>query len=200
MKRNLRILLLKKELDHLLRLHENVYFKLRPYLEERSYTKGKIIKELGQLESHARFVYKGYIAKMRPSKKGRDFRLRVFSPGKVASDFESFFYDEPSDFYLKAITYVSTFELKNEVEKILLKEVPEVAELASFINREILKESIHWHHSFTLSRKEGYRNMRKNFPLHMNFFSNKDLAFLMKCSTSKINDMNKELFNDEFGL
>lgn len=193
MGRSLRILQLKKHLDHLVRLDESVYFKIAPFLIEKRYHKGTLIKNPGEKDRFAHFINKGYVAKILPSKKGRDYRLRIFEPGKVAADFDSYFSDNPTDFGLKAITYTSTFELERELEPKLLQEVPEIIPLASAINRQILKESIQWYQVFSLSRSDGYRAMKSNFPEFMHFFSDKDLAFLFKCKEYQIKKIKEEV-------
>lgn len=193
MGRNLRILQLKKHLDHLVRLDESVYFKIAPFIIEKRYDKGNIIKKPGEKDRFAHFINKGYVAKILPSQKGRDHRLRIFEPGKVAADFDSYFSDHPTDFGLKALTYTSTFELDREHETRVLQEVPEINPLASAINRQVLKESIQWYQVFSLSRSDGYRAMKSNFPEFMHFFSDKDLAFLFKCKEYHIKKIKKEV-------
>lgn len=192
MGRNLRILLLKKHFDKLVWLDEKIYFRLEKYLVEKRYQKGSIIKKANERELYARFINTGYIAKMWPSEKGRDFRLRVFGPGKVAADFESYFSGQPSNYGLKAITYTSTFELHHSLEKKLLKEVPEVAPLATCINSQILMESIQWHNIFSLSRNDGYSFLKNKFSDYLQFFSDKDLGYLFKCSEQHIKKIKED--------
>lgn len=188
------ILLLKKHFDHLLELREEVYYKIEPFFTTQTYTKGRIIQKPGEIDDKARFICLGQVAKMWPTKKkGRDHKVMEFGPGKVASVFESYFSQQPTDFYLKAVTYVSTLELDHEVEKNLLKEVPEVAELASYINRQILMETLQWHYAFYFDQEEGYRVFKKNFPLYTNYFSNKDLGFLFNCSEQKISEIKQKV-------
>ncbi|EOZ91943.1 hypothetical protein A33Q_4036 [Indibacter alkaliphilus LW1] len=184
---------MKKHLDHLVRLDESVYFKIEPFVVEKRYDKGNIIKKPGEKDRFAHFINKGYVAKILPSEKGRDYRLRIFEPGKVAADFDSYFSDQPTDFGLKALTYTSIFELDRELEPRLLQEVPEVIPLASALNRRILKESIQWYQVFLLSRLDGYRAMKNNFQEFMHFFSDKDLAFLFKCKEYQIKKIIKQV-------
>ena len=193
MKKILRTVLLKKEFDPLLRVNEKIYEQLAPYLQVKQYSKGEIIKKPGEIEHYARYVYRGHIAKMIPSEKGRDYRVRIFGPGKIASDLASYFNNEKSDFYIKALSYVSAFELHDEAEKMLLKKIPEVAELASYINRQILMDAVLWHEAFNLPRETALKKMRKHFPHEMNHFSNKDLGYMLKCSVSTISKIKSSM-------
>ncbi|UJP65824.1 cyclic nucleotide-binding domain-containing protein [Mongoliitalea daihaiensis] len=190
-----RILLLKKYFDHLIKIDEKIYFELDKYLIKRSYKKGSFIKKPGEVDRYARFICTGFVSKQWPSKKGRNYRLRIFSPGQVASDFSSYFNDVPHDFSLKSITYCSTFELEKSLESQLLKEVPEIIPLASLINRRILMESIQWYQIFSMNREDGIKNLKENFSQVLNFFSDKDLGFLFKCSEYTI----KKLKRNQFG-
>jgi hypothetical protein len=169
MARNQRILLLKKAFDPLVKVDEAIYRKLESFLIHKTYQKGAIIKRSGEIEKYTRFVCTGYIAAQWPAEKGRDYRLRVFSPGQVAADFYSYFKNYPFDFCLKALTYTSTFELDYLLENQVLKEIPEIVPLSAAINRKTFMESVHWNQLFSLKRTDGLRFLKSIIPMFLIF-------------------------------
>ncbi|MCH7408128.1 hypothetical protein MM239_01870 [Belliella sp. DSM 111904] len=185
---------LKKEFDHLIDLKEKDYELLIPYIKIRSYKRGTIIRDVGELEPFARYVSKGWIAKKWPADTGRDYRVRVFGPGKIASDMNAFFSGEKSNFYMKAITYVNTFELKKNVEDNLLQNLPTFKDLASKLVRISLEDAVAWQRLSELPLDEGLKQLKSHYSDEMMYFSNKDLAYIFKTTQTNIANRKKEVF------
>ncbi|MCH7400872.1 cyclic nucleotide-binding domain-containing protein [Belliella kenyensis] len=185
---------LKKDFDHLISLNEEDYESLLPYINIRIYKKGEIIRSMGEYELNARYVNKGWVAEQWPATSGRDYRVRIFGPGKIASDMDAFFHQKKSQSYIKAITYVSTFELSREKENTLLQEHPMFFELASKINRLMYEDSVSWSKLKELPIDEGLRKLKSNYSEELSYLSNKDLAYIFKTSIANIVKVKGEAF------
>lgn len=185
---------LKKEFDHLIDLKEKDYELLLPYIRICNYKKGTIIRDVGEQELFARYVSKGWVAQQWPANSGRDFRIRVFGPGKIASDMDAYFNGEKSGFYIKAITYVCVFELKKDIEDKLLKDLPVFKELASKLTRISFEDTVAWNKLAELPLDESLKKLKSQYANEMMHLSNKDLAYIFKTSQANIAKRKKEVF------
>lgn len=179
--------LLKNEFDKLIKLNPVVYLELKKFVKVKRYQKSEIIKPINQIDQYARYIHSGYIAKLFPAESGRDYRVRIFSKGTVACDFESFYKEKLTGFYLQALSYVSVFEIKkNDVDKVI--EVShDFSKLAAKINNLIHMQAETWNHIRELPLEEGYQVLKNNFPNELQFLSKKDLAFFFNTSIYQVN-------------
>jgi CRP-like cAMP-binding protein len=193
MKKSLTISILKKEFGHLVKLDDEVYKKILPYLSLRSYNKSVVLKKAGEIDPYARYIIKGTLAKMWPSEKGRDFRVKIFCSKNIASDLGSYLNKEPSGYLIKTLTYVSVIELARPDMDRILNEIPEISRLAAVLTSNALSDSSAWQNIIDSPIKEGILKMHKQFPEALNYMSIKDKAYIFKTSVSKYREIIAEL-------
>lgn len=182
-----------KKFDPLWPETREVYEKIEPYLTIHKYSKGTVLRQPGEMESMARFVYSGAAVLFLPSNNGREYRLRIFGQGDVASDLDSFYSRYPSRYGIKVLSYVSTFELSVENESRLLKLVPEAGPLASKIIQNVLVSTLLWQETTALPVREGLKKLKESHQKSLKYLSYKDLAFIFKTSVSSISRILKEM-------
>lgn len=177
---------LKKEFDPYYQLDLSVYGQLAPYLPLRSYPKSTELKGPGEIEHCARYVFKGAIAMLYPTENGRDFRVRIFKKGMVATHLESFTQQIPSPYIIKTLEYSVVLELSTIAEKYVLDNIEGVTNLSTAINRTIAQDYEAWHNIFTLPLEAGLLKLATDFPYENGKLSIKDKSHLFKCSVSKM--------------
>ncbi|QDH78717.1 cyclic nucleotide-binding domain-containing protein [Echinicola soli] len=178
--------MLRESFGHLARINPKVYRDMQPYFRIQTYQKGEIIRERDVEESYVHYVHTGTMAQLYPAKRGRDYRVRIFTEGSVAADLYAYFEKGPSPFYLRAISYVSCFSLKNDAEAALLHEMPEISRLSTFVNRQLLEETHKYLRCFQLPLRQGFAFFWENYREERKFLSRKDLAFLFNTSSASI--------------
>ncbi|WP_200979872.1 hypothetical protein [Echinicola sp. 20G] len=185
---------LKNEFDPYYKLDISVYEKLTHYLPKRIYRRSVILKNSGEVEKCARYVYKGTLAMLYPSESGRDYRVKIFKAGRVAVDLQSYMKQNPSPYIIKTLDYSTILELQPDGESDLLDKLPEVNNLSTVINQAIAHHSEEWAQIFTLPLKEGLKLLSsEQFKVESSYLSIKDKSYLFKCSVSKITRTMKEL-------
>lgn len=184
---------LKKEFDHYYRLDISVYEQLVPHLPLKSYPKSTELKGTGETEHYARYVFKGAVAMLYPSESGRDFRVRIFKKGMVATHLESFTHQVPSPYIIKTLEYSVVLELSTIAEKHVLDKIQGVTNLSTAINRGIAQDYEAWHNIFNLPLEEGLLKLATDFPYENGKLSIKDKGHLFKCSVSKMRRTLKKL-------
>jgi hypothetical protein len=83
---------LPKNYNQLLPESGEGYGKIEPFLKVYNYSKGTVLRPPGEVEPTVRFIYSGVMALFLPASQGREYRLRIFGQGNVASDLSSYFH------------------------------------------------------------------------------------------------------------
>ncbi|PSL03084.1 hypothetical protein [Cecembia rubra] len=135
---------LKEKYDTVSKVNWSTYLKLEKFLEVRTYPRNSIIKNFNEVETHSRLVWKGVVTLHHLNNKGQSITRMVFCDGDNAFDFLSYVSQKPSPSLFLARNEVTCVELRKDIEPMVLKQIPEIADLAIKINHEIISKLYHW--------------------------------------------------------
>lgn len=168
---------LKKLFDLEGKVSDNALERVVGFLEV-SYAKRKAtIRHPGSVETESRFLIEGMIGMYY---KGNLSRL--YFPGDVFMDFESYQTQVPSKYHFKSLCESVYTSLSYPNEELLLKEIPEFTDFSKSQIAKVRHADVEWHAFTQMNYRDKLREIEKKFPNFKYDLTNNEKASLLGVS------------------
>lgn len=113
---------LKKHFPPINKLGDSVLKELKEFIKKEVHPPKSILKRAGEIEGYSRIIISGHVGMFRRGK-----LLRVYFPGEICMDMNSYFQQFPSEFELRAYDQVVNTAMTFRDEKMVLEAFPELS-------------------------------------------------------------------------
>ncbi|PZX57608.1 CRP-like cAMP-binding protein [Algoriphagus ratkowskyi] len=151
--------------------------KLVPFLDLRQAKRKIIIRDAGAVENESRFLVKGLIGMYYTGKLSR-----LYFPGDVFMDFESYQTQIPSKYHFKALGDSVYISLSYHNEELLLKEIPDFTDFSKSQIAKVRNADFEWHAFTQMNYRDKIRVIEEKFPSFKYDLTNKEKASLLGVS------------------
>ena len=157
----------RKKIGSFTQLPEMDFMRFANVLHERHINKGEVLLKEGQVCRQFYFIFKGCIRGF-SLENGREVNVKFYFEDDIASNFESFKTEQPSQFYLVAIEdSIVYFGIKTEAIPVLESDSAFSVFAFRFFQDLYLKEEDHANSFKLLSPEERYRYLLTNQPHYL---------------------------------
>lgn len=182
----------RKKLEMLSPLTDKNFKGLAAVMHEKHFNKGAFILKEGQVCNQYYFIFKGSIRRF-GLKNGREVNVNFYFEDDIASDFESFRKETPSEFYFVAIEdCVLYYGVKAEVSSFFMKHASSHMLLFRFFQDLYFKEEEHSNNFKLLSPEERYQYLLKNNPKYLQRIPLVHLSSYLGVSRETLNRIRKK--------
>lgn len=177
----------KDNYDMFSRVNWKIYLQLEKFLEYKVYPKNSIIKHFDEVETHSRLLVEGIATLHHRNNNGESMTRMVFCEMENPFDFLSYTSGKPSPSMFMARTEVKCLELRKDIEPLVLREIPEIVELAININHGIISKLYHWNTEIlSQSKQDAYRAILNLDPKLEDVIHLKDIQQMLGVGKSTI--------------
>lgn len=178
---------IKKDMDSLVEMTIKEYVDFSRYLHIRYYEKNRYIINEGEVEHCYRYILSGIVG-LFELKHEKTICRRLFTETDIAIDFESYFYQIPSDFHLKAYTDCIVCELYTKDVEIVYQNYQRFSKLGTKLTQRCIIRELAWRKMLWNKPSEAYNEFLKLFP-KANLIKIKDISGVLNIPERTLNSI-----------
>uniref|UniRef100_UPI003F70604B hypothetical protein n=1 Tax=Algoriphagus sp. TaxID=1872435 RepID=UPI003F70604B len=178
---------LKKLFDLEGKVSDNALERVGEFLEVNYAKRKATIRHAGIVETESRFLIEGMIGMYYMGNLSR-----LYFPGDVFMDFESYQTQVPSKYHFKSLGESVYTSLSYPNETLLLKEIPELSDFSKSQIAKVRHADVEWHAFTQMNYRDKLRVIEEKFPNFKYDLTNKEKASLLGVSYTTAARIKKE--------
>lgn len=159
------------------KVSNDAFERLEGFLEIKEFERKSTIRHAGSIESESRFLVEGMVGMYYLNK-----LTRLYFPGDVFMDFESYQTQVPSKFRFKALINSVFISLSYSNEGRVLEEIPEFTDFSKSQIAKVRHADFEWHAFTQMNYRDKIRIIEEKFPSFKYDLTNTEKAHLLGVS------------------
>lgn len=159
------------------KVSNKAFERLDEFLEIKEFERKSIIRHAGSIESESRFLVDGMVGMYFMNKLSR-----LYFPGDVFMDFESYQTQVPSKYRFKALEDTVFISLSYSNEAKLLEEIPEFTDFSKSQIAKVRNSDFEWHAFTQMNYRDKIRVIEEKLPSFKYDLTNAEKADLLGVS------------------
>jgi|GEM_PF-2601192 len=178
---------MKKHLDSIYPLSQELYHEMAKFLNLKHYPKGAIIKDENKVDTDLRYICQGILGLFKSDGMGNINMIRPYFKGDIVCDFESFSSGLTNDYIIKSYSDSVLITLDKRYEEELFTSNPRIAMLSIRLHYQIHVQAFFWDELKIMKPREAYDTLIGKYPAINDELLFKDVASALNISLRSFN-------------